>query len=297
MLRTLVRRQLRQSLREGRDADNINTGKFHYVKSTVDAMQGLKMVRALQRGLQVLEAVNRRRHAALAELHEDTGLPKATLLRLLLTLEQGGYVRRGVGDGRYRLTRNILRFSPSTETPDRVAEIAAPVLDRLCRDIVWPSDVAVLSGTVMEIRETSRVLSPLLINRVFLGYQVPILPSAMGQAYLAACPADECEDILERLRRSPLAEDQLARDRRAVTRLLAETRVRGYGLRQDEYFGQLGNSAIAVAIRGHARVHGCISLLWVKGVLKADDVASQHLARLQAAAAEIAADLDADALG
>jgi len=255
---------------------------------------GIKTVRALQRGLLVLEAVNRRRSAALAELHDETGLSKATLLRLLLTLEQQGYVRRSVGDGRYRLTRNVLRFSPPAEPSDRVAEVAAPVLDKLCRDVVWPSDVAVLNGTQMEIRETSRVMSPLLVNRVLLGYQVPILPSALGQAYLAACAADEREAILQRLRSSPLPHDQMAHDPRAVGRLLRAVRRRGYGLRLDAFFGRLGHSAIAVAISGRKKVYGCISLLWVKGVLSAEDVADGQLARLQTAAAEIAAGLDAE---
>lgn len=50
----------------------------------------VKTVRALERGLDVLIEVQTRKAASLHELHQATGLPKATLLRMLVTLGQKG---------------------------------------------------------------------------------------------------------------------------------------------------------------------------------------------------------------
>ena len=67
---------------------------------------------------------------------------------------------------------------------DRVAEAAAPVLDRLCHRISRPSDLMVPAGDHMEIRETSRTHSPFLIyyNKDRVGIQVNWLLSAVGRA-------------------------------------------------------------------------------------------------------------------
>jgi IclR family mhp operon transcriptional activator len=75
-------------------------------------------------------------------------------------------IRRGNGD---RLNRNSFRLEKmiaKLDESDRLAEIAAPVIDRLCRKISWPSDLAVLSerGPYMTLKETSRPNSPFLLN-------------------------------------------------------------------------------------------------------------------------------------
>ena len=50
----------------------------------------VKTVRALERGLDVLLEVQAQRAVSLHELHKALGLPKATLLRMLLTLGRKG---------------------------------------------------------------------------------------------------------------------------------------------------------------------------------------------------------------
>ncbi|WP_292622804.1 helix-turn-helix domain-containing protein [Novosphingobium sp. 17-62-19] len=61
----------------------------------------VKTVRALERGLDVLIEVQTRKAASLHELHQATGLPKATLLRMLVTLGQKGLVWQRLADGAY----------------------------------------------------------------------------------------------------------------------------------------------------------------------------------------------------
>ncbi|EES26246.1 putative transcriptional regulator, IclR family [Burkholderia pseudomallei 1106b] len=55
-----------------------------------------------------------------------------------------------------------------------------------------------------------------MVNRDKLDYEINILRSAVGRAYLAFCPDDEREEILEALRRSQRPGDELASNRRYV---------------------------------------------------------------------------------
>ena len=53
-----------------------------------------KTIRSLERGLQVLKALDAAPISSLQEIHQQTRISKPTLLRILLTLEQSGLVSR-----------------------------------------------------------------------------------------------------------------------------------------------------------------------------------------------------------
>lgn len=54
-----------------------------------------KQIRALARGLAIVNAIDRASGPiSLGELHHVTGIDRATILRILATLEQEGWVRR-----------------------------------------------------------------------------------------------------------------------------------------------------------------------------------------------------------
>src|SRR5262245_7886352 len=117
-------------------------------------MAGPKTIRALQRGLQVLDALRTSPISSLHDIHRATRIPKPTLLRILHTLDQAGLVSRRLGDGCYRI-RAFTGVVRKRDRHDRVAEAAAPVLVRLCEKVKWLSDLFVPAGDHMERRETT----------------------------------------------------------------------------------------------------------------------------------------------
>lgn len=260
------------------------------------ALPQVKSIRALARGLEVLKALQQRPSTSLQDLHGDTGLSKPTLLRILKTMEEAGLVHRAIGDGRYRVSARVRFLGRDLSDGDVVAEQAAPVLDRLCRRVLWPSDIAVYKDGVMEILETSRQQTPFLVNRARMGYRVHMLASAMGRAYLAFCPTAERDAILARLQRSTDPIDHRARNRAAMLALLRQDRARGYATREPGYGYWVTDrsraAAIAVPVLQPAslggRVLACINLCWVEGAMTTEQMADLHLADLQRAAAEIA---------
>ncbi|WP_165678987.1 helix-turn-helix domain-containing protein, partial [Metapseudomonas otitidis] len=58
-------------------------------------------VRSVERALGILELLGAHDALGLEELHYLTGLPKATVSRLLHTLQEQGWLYRGLCDRRY----------------------------------------------------------------------------------------------------------------------------------------------------------------------------------------------------
>jgi IclR family transcriptional regulator, mhp operon transcriptional activator len=264
-------------------------GKFKTMAKT-------ETIRGLQRGLQVLQALQANSILSLHSIHLATGLPKPSLLRILHTLEEFGMVSRRLADGHYRIS-TVANTPRKRDRHDRVAEAAAPVLDRLCQKVSWPSDLFVPAGDHMERRETSRLQTPYFSHPSYLtrvGQPVNWLMTGVGRAYLAFCPLQERDAIVRLLRKSDQFEDQLARDPKRIERILAETRARGYGTRDPAFVGGLyraptddGLSGIAVPLLDRTRVHGSINILWIRTAMTIEECAARYLAALQEAAAEI----------
>jgi IclR family transcriptional regulator, mhp operon transcriptional activator len=259
-------------------------------------------IRGLERGLQVLQVLQSNPISSLHDIHFATKISKPSLLRILRTLEAAGLISRRLADGCYRISM----FNQTTrkrDRYDRVAEAAAPVLDRLCQRISWPSDLFVPAGDYMERRETSRPHTPFPIhaNDIRRGVIVRAnwLQTGVGRAYLAFCAERERENIVRRLRKSDKPEDQLARDPKRLDRILAETRTRGYAVRDPGFTGGKygkapyddGLAAIVLPLLDRTRVHGSINILFVKTAYSVEDFAARHLADLQAAAEEIVSSL------
>jgi IclR family mhp operon transcriptional activator len=80
----------------------------------------------------------------------------------------------------------------------------------------------------MLVRETTDHASPLAVERFSAGFRIPLLTTSSGRVYLAFCPREQRDCLLEILSRSPRAEDALAKSRPEVERLLDETREQGY---------------------------------------------------------------------
>lgn len=254
-------------------------------------MRSAKPVRAVSRALQVLEALTLAPPASLGDLHRATGLDRATLLRILRTLHDDGYVLRSMSTGRYAPAPRLAGLGRGLRHVTELTEAAAETLDRLCRDLVWPSDIGVPRDGAIEIVETSRTLSPFLMNPRVHGQPISMFHSAMGQAWLAFCDADEREAAIERMQARRI--EGFAIERCQIDLLVAQVRARGYGVRTPGYTafaGSLGDKlrALAVPVAIGGRAVAALNLVWVARFATEAEMADSHLPRLHAAAAEIA---------
>jgi IclR helix-turn-helix domain len=128
-----------------------------------------KPIRSFVRGLAVLAALNRHGSASALTLARETGVPRATVYRLLQTLLEEGYVGRGTADERFHLRLKVRGLSGGFEDEQWIAAIAGPALVDLTRRISWPCDVTTLQGLKMVIRDTTHPIAPLSIDRNMVG--------------------------------------------------------------------------------------------------------------------------------
>ena len=244
-----------------------------------------RRVRGLTRGLAILRALNEQNYASALQLSRITGLPRPTVYRLLDTLIAAGYVAHGQRPDIYRLTIAVRALSDGFDDEAWMTDIAAPILAELGQAIVWPTDIATFDRDAMVVRETTHASSPLSINREKAGFRPPVLLSSLGLVYLAHVSETERDTILRSLANSDRPDAALAKNRRAVSALLAEVRRRGYGFREGGISPKTGS--IAVPVMWRERPLACINLHYILSAMTMEQVAERYLAPMRAAAAKI----------
>jgi IclR family mhp operon transcriptional activator len=190
-------------------------------------MDSTRPIRALMRGLEALTVLNSRDGATVSDIAREIRLPRTTVYRILETLCESGFVFRDAADERYRLTSLVRNLSAGFDDESWV-QTAKPYLFELGEHIVWPVCIAAPSGTKLMVREATDHVSPLALERVSAGLELPLLATSAGRVYLAYCAAEQRSALLASLGNSNREEDRLARDQAEVERLLAETRTQGY---------------------------------------------------------------------
>lgn len=261
----------------------------------------VKTIRALDRGLEVLDYLHRSRNASLHDLYLATGLPKATLTRIIATLEARGLIWQRLADGAFMASHTYQPRPPQVNDENFLVEVASPILERLCQKVNWPSILAVPRLDHMAVIETNRPRSYFShIPLGPIGFRVNMLRSATGRAYLAFCSKAEREAVLQRLRSSNEPGNYLARSPEAVHALLEETRTMGYGVRADDFGGHYnqtrresndGRDSIAVPIWAGDEVVAVVNLTWMHKVASVEQIVKNHLAELSKAAREISVKL------
>lgn len=264
----------------------------------------VKSIRALERALDVLQVLQESRAMELKDLHQATGLPKATLLRVLTTLQSRGLVWRRMADKAFLPSVAWRLRAHPVDDETRLVEVASPILETLCRRVSWPSVLAAPRLDSMEVIETNSPVS--MVSHIPLGpvgLRVNMLRSATGAAYLAYCSEGERGAILARLRSSGRPGDAVARDERWVARRLQQVRESGYGFRDASFGGHFdktrrefddGRDSIATPILVGDRVIGCVNLTWTARFADVAAIARKHLAALREATDKIARAMNED---
>src|SRR5262245_52144729 len=243
-------------------------------------------VRALERGLAVLAAMNRHKVASVLELARETRLPRPTVYRLLETLGRAGFVSHSGAADRFCLSRKVRTLSDGFVEDEWITDIARPLMAAFTAAHVWPVALMTFEEGRMLIRETTHPASSLSIDYGMVGRRLPMLRTAAGRSYLAFCPVNERRAILDMLDHSPDPEDRY--DERRLPALLREIRASGCALQDREINPK--TSGISVPIRGE-RLLGSVSMIWIASALTLEEAQQRFLAPLVELATRIADDV------
>ncbi len=164
---------------------------------------GPDFIEALARGLDVIRAFGPDRTTmTLSEVAVATGLARPTARRMLLTLEELGYVR--VSQGGFALTPRVLELGMAYIGSTNIWDIARPHMERLVGCTNESSSIAQLDGS--DIVYVTRVAVPKIITiAVTIGTRFPALQTSLGKVLLAELPPDELERVLAVPSRSGIA--------------------------------------------------------------------------------------------
>jgi IclR family transcriptional regulator, pca regulon regulatory protein len=208
---------------------------------------GPDFVEALARGLDVLACFDAQHpRMSLTEIASVAGLARPTARRLLLTLQELGYVR--VEGGLYLLTPRVLRLGMAYVGALGLWEIARPHLEDLVAQTHESSSMAQLDGS--DIVYVARVSVPKIITlRVEIGTRFPAVQTSQGKVLLAALDPDTLERRLGEPSRSGLAPAP-ARPATELADELAAVRARGWALADEELAP--GIRSVAVPVRDGA---------------------------------------------
>ncbi len=248
----------------------------------------------LSRGLDVLEALARADQDGFgpSALGRQVDLDKATVLRILRTLIEAGYVTQDETTRRYRLTGRILWLAHRATVRLDLRSVARPHLTALRDELGETVHLGVLDDLrVVYVDKLEADNSIQLVSAI--GQTMPLHSTSLGKAMLAAQPDEEREWTYARMDFSPRT-DRTIREVTTFREEIERTRLRGYSTddRENEPFGACVGAAI---VRADGRPVGAIS---VSGPdFRIRDRLPYFGERVRAVAAAIARELGADAGG
>jgi IclR family pca regulon transcriptional regulator len=243
-------------------------------------------IEALARGLDVIRAFQPHQPVmSLTAVATAAGLARPTARRVLLTLEQLGYVRPAGGG--FELTPRVLELGMTYVLSRSLWEVARPHLEWLVTRTHESSSIAQLDRP--DIVYVARVAVPKIIAlAVTIGTRFPAMPTSLGKVLLAALPPGAAEQALAEPSRSGItARWQPGPDERAAE--LREVRARGWSLTDEQLAA--GIRSVAAPLRdGDGRVIAALNVTVHAAETPLETLTGEYLPLLLQTAGAISAD-------
>lgn len=247
---------------------------------------GPDFIEALARGLDVIKVFQPQRPAmSLTEVATAAGLARPTVRRILLTLEELGYVR---SDERgFALTPRVLELGMSYVQSIGLWDVARPHMEHLVSRTYESSSIAQLDGS--DIVYVARVAVPKIITlAVNIGTRFPVLQTSLGKVLLAAMSPDEVERVLTQPSRSGLS-PRWQPDRAEREAVLRDVRAQGWALTDEQL--ALGIRSIAAPLRdGSGRVIAALNVTVHAAETPVEKLTEDYLPLLLQTAGAVSAD-------
>jgi IclR family mhp operon transcriptional activator len=239
-------------------------------------------VRALKRGLEILDALSQLGPSAPALLSTHTGVDRTTVYRLLATLEESGFVDVRE-DGTYALGDQLARLASGVTNDDRFAKHASALLSQFTVKSGWPGDFAVWTGSGMCIAASSHHMTSMTFYRRLLGQYRPLLSTALGQAFVAACEPPRRAAVLSQS--SAVEGWSLEAEQMRIAEFVDATCRRGYAACVSSYDPKI--AAIAVPVFSRHVPIGAVNTVFFRAAMTTEIAAAHFLNDLKAIAEEL----------
>lgn len=207
-----------------------------------DASTGT-FLQGLERGLAVIRAFSADAPAlTLSEVARAVRITPATARRILLTLEELGYVRSD--SRRFSLTPRVLALGWAYLSSLDLGELAGPFMEELSAKTRESCSIATLD--LPDIVYVARVpTSRIMTVALGVGARLPAYPTSMGRVLLAGLTDDQLTSYLVSLQAEPLT-DRAITSADGLRAAITQARADGYALVDQEL--ELGLRSIAAPV-------------------------------------------------
>ncbi len=202
------------------------------------------------KGIQVLKAFDDdNTHLTQADLAARTGLDRASVRRLVLTLVELGYVRQS---GRhFVLTPQILTLAGSFFQGNAVGIEIQPLLNRYSERIGGPTSLALRDGDrAVYICQSAPRDQPVTFGFT-VGSRLPLTHSAIGRMILAWEKSEWAETYLQdcEIEQFTAASEM---ERKKIAEAVAEARSQGFAVVSDEFEAGVTGLSVPVGRKGES---------------------------------------------
>lgn len=206
---------------------------------------------SLARGLRVIESFEGNQDGrTIVELGRSTGLSRAAIRRILITLESLGYVERSRQV--YRLRTQVLRLGYSFLSSSSVVEAARPVLERITEKIHESSSMSMLDGgDIVYVARCSA--SRVMAAGLSVGSRLPAYCTSMGRVLLGSLPLQDLDTYLTSLKPTAYTKKTITSIPK-LKRIILRAGKEGFSVVDEELEAGLRSIAVPVVTRNNLTV-------------------------------------------
>ncbi len=250
-------------------------------------------IRALSRGIAVLQAINNGGSVRMMDISREAGIPYPTACRIVATLTEEGLIEREPARKRYRPTALVQTLSHGFHNESGLVATARPHIVALCKKVGWPISIATRVGNRMMVRDSTHHLTSLTLTNYAPGFTLPLAGCSTGKVYLAFCAEEERHDLLFGMNQIDSSGNRLAKMMTYDDGLINQIRADGYAMEaRNHYTANPGKtSSIAVPIFDNGKLIGAMAIIIFAAAMKLDEARDKFLPQLKATAEEVGREL------
>jgi IclR family transcriptional regulator, acetate operon repressor len=201
-------------------------------------------VHSVNRAISILQVLARRGPTTLTEIATELNIHKATVFRLLSTLEARGLVDQNNHRGRYQLAYGVVQLAAGVTRKLNLSVVSRRSCEALAEDVGESAEIAIVDdGAVVTIDQVIGAAAMTTVN--WVGRRTPLHATSAGKVFLAHMSPDRLADrlsgSLERFTKHTIT------NRHHLEEQLTTARDQGYAFTLEEY--EVGLAAVAAPIR------------------------------------------------
>lgn len=206
----------------------------------------MKVNHSLQKAFAIIEMMAEAgTELALNDIAKQTGLPKATALRLIYTLQTMGYIQQNSRTSAYSLSLKFQLLTNYTDIHREMVELIRPFMQTVSNQLAEATCLSLCDNQELVYIESIDSVDNLLNVTQKIGKRAPLYCTGAGKLYLSAMTDEELTHYLDTTTLEPLTEYTLT-TKEALCRKINEIQQNGYSLDEEEC--EIGVKCVAVPI-------------------------------------------------